>query len=88
VALPSAEWGDNYNPSDDATTFDSQSTFIFPFTHADGHTTFVWMADRNAKGPGGIDNMTLVWLPLLPPKAPLAARWSLPWLDAWSLKDY
>ncbi len=32
---------------------DSQSTFIFPFEHEDGHLTFIWMADRwNANGPG------------------------------------
>lgn len=37
---------DNYNPSGNPTTYDSQSTFIFPYVHADGHTTFMWMADR------------------------------------------
>lgn len=66
--LPGALWGDEINPSGDPTTYDTQSTFIFPYRHADGHTTYMWMADRwNANGPGGLDNMTLVWLPLLPP---------------------
>ena len=29
--LPGAVWTDNYNPSTSPTTYDSQSTFIFPF---------------------------------------------------------
>ena len=44
ASLVGAVWGENYNPSGDATTWDSQSTFIFPYKHADGHTTFIWMA--------------------------------------------
>ena len=46
ATLPGAVWGNDYNPSSSATTYDSQSTFIFPFKHADGHTTWMWMADR------------------------------------------
>jgi hypothetical protein len=88
AALPGAVWTDNINPSGSPTTYDSQSTFIFPFTHPDGHLTFIWMADRwNANGPGGLDNATQIWLPLLPPNA-TSPRWSLPWFDAWSLKDF
>ncbi len=68
ASLVGAAWVDNYNPSGDPTTYDSQSTFIFPYVHPDGHTTFIWMADRwNANGPGGLDNMTNIWLPLVPP---------------------
>ena len=79
--LVNAQWTDNINPSGSPTTWDSQSTFIFPYSHADGHITFIWMADRwNANGPGGLDNMTNVWLPLIPPSggpAPVdpAAGW-------------
>jgi hypothetical protein len=66
--LPGAQWDDNINPSGSPTTWDSQSTFIFPYEHADGHITFIWLADRwNANGPGGLDNMTNIWLPLIPP---------------------
>lgn len=76
--LKGAEWSNNYNPSSSGNTYDSQSSFLFPFQHADGHTTFIWMADRwNTNGPGGIKNMTFIWLPLLPatggpaPQSPL-----------------
>ena len=59
--LNGANWTNNYNPTGDPTTYNSQSTFIFPFTHADGHVTYMYMGDRwNANGPGGLDNMTLI----------------------------
>ena len=41
-----AVWGNDYNPSGDGSTWDSQSTFLYPYKHADGHTTHIWMADR------------------------------------------
>ena len=44
ATLVGAQWVDNINPSGDATTYETQSTFIFPYKHADGHTTFIWMA--------------------------------------------
>lgn len=69
-----AKWnaGSLYNPSGDPTTFNTQSSFIFPFVHKDGHVTYIWMADRWNEGiphplPGGLQNWTSVWLPLLPP---------------------
>jgi hypothetical protein len=31
----------SYNPSGSSTTYDSQSTFIYPYQHPDGHTTFM-----------------------------------------------
>jgi len=65
--LPGAIWQNNYNPSNDSTTFNSQSTFIFPYVNPDGNKTFIWMADRwNFDGPGGLDEATLIWLPLVP----------------------
>jgi hypothetical protein len=42
------------------------------YKHADGHHTYMAMFDRwNAgrPGPSGIDNMTMLWLPLIPPKS-------------------
>ena len=56
-SLNGAQWFDNYNPSGDSTTFNSQSTFIFPYHHRDGsdRVTYIWMADRwNHDGPGGL----------------------------------
>lgn len=71
TSLVGALWEDNINPSGDATTYETQSTFIFPYVHADGHTTHIWMADRWNMGPvhlpGGLANMTNVFLPLIPP---------------------
>ena len=89
-ALSGAAWSGELNPSGSRTTFDSQSSFVFPFVHQDGHTTLVWMADRwNADAPGGLDNMTLVWLPLLPPPDDGGAgQWSLRWRDQWSLDEF
>jgi len=71
ASLLGAVWGDDYNPSGDGSTWDSQSTFLFPYRHADGHVTHIWMADRwNEYGPGSIQNDTLIWLPLQPPSGP------------------
>jgi hypothetical protein len=86
--LSGAVWVNNTNPTGDATSFGTQSTFIFPFVHADGHTTFVAMLDRWNMGgpnvlPGGLANMTNVWLPMIPPTpsppspAPPSAGWPL-----------
>lgn len=43
ATLVGAVWQNNYNPSGSPNTWNSQSTFIFPYTHADGHKTFIWM---------------------------------------------
>jgi hypothetical protein len=43
AVLENAAWVDNYNPSGSDTTWDSQSTFIYPFKHADGHVTYMYM---------------------------------------------
>jgi hypothetical protein len=88
ASFAGAEWDASYNPSGDATTFNSQSAFIFPFVHSDGHTTYIYIADRwNVLGPGGLANASNIWLPLLPPNA-TNPRWSLQWLDSWRLRDY
>lgn len=81
ASLVGAQWVNNYNPSSSSNTYDSQSTFIFPFVHADGHVTHIWMADRwNENGPGGLDNMTAIWLPLLPPSGPAPATPAPGWV--------
>jgi hypothetical protein len=46
ATLPGAVWVNNSNPTGDATSFGTQSTFIFPFVHADKHTTYIAMLDR------------------------------------------
>ena len=88
VTLNGAVWVNNTNPTGDATSFGTQSTFIFPFVHEDRHTTFIAMLDRWNMGgpgvlPGGLENMTNVWLPMIPPPrtpptpSPPAAGWPL-----------
>lgn len=43
TSLPFATWSSVGNPSGDSTTWDSQSTFVLPYVHADGHTTYIYM---------------------------------------------
>jgi len=86
--LEGAKWKVLGNPSNDGTTFNSQSTFILPFKHDDGHITYVYMGDKwNSGGPGGLDNMTLVWLPISPPKSG-SGDWSMPWRSVWELENF
>jgi len=71
TSLVGAVWGDAYNPSASGSTWDSQSTFLLPYRHADGRILHVWMSDRwNMWGPGSIQNFTAVWLPLTEPTGP------------------
>lgn len=71
TSLNGAIWINDYNPSHSGDTYNSQSTYLYPFKHADGHVTHIWMADRwNMWGPGSIQNMTNIWLPLISPSGP------------------
>jgi len=87
--LTNATWTGDYNPTGDRTTFDSQSTFILPYTHPDKHVTFMYMGDRwNGDGKnGGLKNFTNIWLPFTPP-ASAAGQWSLEWRDAWNINSF
>jgi len=82
ASLVGATWVDAYNPTGDGSTYQSQSTFFLPVHRADGSVVHVYMGDRwNAYGPGGLQNMTAVWLPILPPSGPpptqVAPGWQL-----------
>ena len=71
TSLVGAQWGDSYNPSSSGSTWNSQSTYLYPFRHANGSYTHIWMADRwNMWGPGSIQNFTAIWLPLIAPTGP------------------
>ena len=53
------------------TTYDSQSTAVFPFQADDGRQLLVYMGDRwNAGGPGSVARASYVWLPLIPVAGP------------------
>ena len=77
-----AVWRDLGNPSGDATTWHSQSTYLLPVTQPDGSLLIIWCADRWE--PNALLTSTYVWLPLLQKNG----VWSLPWIDSWSPADY
>ena len=66
-----ATWTTLGNPSGSANTFNSQSTYVLPYTHpASGQILLIYMGDRwNFNGPGSVGNASYVWLPLLAPKS-------------------
>ena len=45
-SLVGANWTVVGNPTNDPTTFNSQSTFVLPYTHPDGHVTYIYAGDR------------------------------------------
>lgn len=74
---PSNKWFDVVTQpasgSGSNTTFDAQSTYIFPFMCSNGKSFFLWMGDRwNIRGPGGV-RMSIAVLNLQPP-----SPWSIP----------
>lgn len=80
VSLVNATWINAYNPSGSGSTYDSQSTFILPFHRQDGSVVHIYLGDRwNEYGPGSLQNMTEVWLPLLPPSGPPPTNVQIGW---------
>ncbi len=72
--------------SNDPTTFDSQSTFVLPYTRADGSVLYIYCGDRwNDAGPGGLLNSTYIWLPFH--QGP-NGDWNLTWYDSWRIGDF
>lgn len=62
--LHDTDWDILGNPSGSPTTFDSQSTYVLPYTHPDGRLLLIYQGDRwNDHGPGGLPNATYIWLP-------------------------
>ena len=81
ASLVGAVWVNNYNPSGSGSTWDSQSTFMFPYRHPDGHVTHIWMADRwNYYDVGSIQNASYVWLPFNPPTGPVPPNPQSGWM--------
>jgi len=76
--LHNATWTSLGNPTNDATTFDSQSTNVLSYKN-----TLIYQGDRwNYSGPGGLLNATYIWLPIVPSgnnfKISYQASWQLP----------
>jgi hypothetical protein len=64
--IKGATWKVLGNPSGDGTTFNSQPTFVLPYTHPSGKRLPIYMGDRwNFQGPGSVGNASYVWLPLV-----------------------
>ena len=67
--LDNAQWKILGNPSNSKTTFNSQSTFMWPYkkNNDDGTATalYIFFADRwNHGGKGIVGNATYIWLPM------------------------
>ncbi|BDA44105.1 hypothetical protein COCOBI_05-2890 [Coccomyxa sp. Obi] len=69
------------------TTYNSQSSFVFPLEFVDGTVLHIYMGDRwNFAGPGSVENATYVWLPLLPNGD--GSGYTLQHADSWRPSDY
>lgn len=88
--LVGASWTVLGNPSDDGTTFDSQSTYVLPYRHAgSGKTLLLYMGDRWNRGHAP---NPYVWLPLYK-NASDPSGFSMAKLDGsgngqWKVADY
>eukprot|EP01063_Lacrimia_lanifica_P039802 TRINITY_DN8836_c0_g1_i1.p1 TRINITY_DN8836_c0_g1~~TRINITY_DN8836_c0_g1_i1.p1 ORF type:complete len:314 (+),score=103.37 TRINITY_DN8836_c0_g1_i1:54-995(+) len=57
-------WTLQGNPTNNSTSFSSQSTYILPYTRGDGTQRFVYVADRFIPYIHGAESGRYVWLPL------------------------
>ena len=68
AAIENATWTELGNPTHDATSFDSQSTYVLPLSLPQGRL-LLYMGDRwnaaSESGGGSVGNASYVWLPLL-----------------------
>lgn len=85
-SLINTTWQSLGNPSNDSTTFDSQSTYVYAYVHPTTQdVTYLYMGDRwNAAGPGGLQNSTFVWLPL----QKVNGSWAILYYDEWSFSQF
>jgi hypothetical protein len=80
--LAGAKWVSLGNPTNDPTTFDSQSTNVLLFPYGNGQTEIIYQGDRwNEAGPGGLLNATYIWLPI----TPSGSSFTVPWEGSWKL---
>lgn len=63
--LADPRWVDLGNPTRHAKSFNSQPTYVVPFTTESGFTYFIYMADNWIHaGPKGLRDASYIWLPL------------------------
>jgi hypothetical protein len=88
--LKNATWTVLGNPSGDATTFNSQSTYVLPYTHPKtGNELLIYMGDRWDAGHGP---NPYVWLPMSK-NASAPSGFTMPKLDGngngqWKIADF
>jgi len=74
-ALHGATWTSLGNPTNDATSFNSQSTDVWIYKN-----TIIYLGDRwNDSGPGGLLNATYIWLPIIPSGNTFKINWEASW---------
>ena len=85
------------NPCPEHTTWNSQSSFVFSYTHPSGGELLIYMGDRwNIHGPGSVGNASYVWLPLVHNGShtqrghvePAVPRYQMPYLPSWRVADF
>jgi len=87
-SLHGAQWLPLGNPSGSNTTFNSQSTFVLPYRHPNGHTLMIFMGDRWASPE--VDDASYIWLPMVAKTEHLGKSDDLvfAWHDHWRIGDY
>lgn len=89
--LTNPKWVNLGNPTNDSHSFNTQPTYVVPFTTKHGHKYHIYMADNWIHGgPQGLINASYVWLPIqFSPRADVHrdADVHLDRLTNWSLQD-
>jgi len=80
--LKGATWDTLPSPTDSPTTWNSQSTFVLPYSHPDGRKLYIFMADR--WDFPNVGDATYVWLPFNVSSKGI----SILYFDQWKIKDY
>jgi len=78
--LKNATWTSLGNPTNDATTFNSQSSFAIPYKQSNGKTVFIYVGDR-WNYPDLLD-ASYIWLPI---EVDETGKFLIPWQDNWEL---
>ena len=83
----STEWVNLGNPTQDATSFNTQPTFVVRYTPARGPAYFVYMADDWLHcGPQNLTDACYTWLPVsFNDSSPLPVQ--IAWRASWDLDD-
>lgn len=83
----STRWINLGNPTQDATSFNTQPTYVVRYSPARGPSYFVYMSDNWLHcGPHGLTDACYTWLPIvLNDSSPLPVQ--ITWRKSWDLND-